>query len=42
MSNQAEQCREVRLELLLADDEASDEYRVAAGHVEKCAACQRD
>jgi serine/threonine protein kinase len=34
-------CRDVRLELLLADDEASDEYRVAAGHVETCAACQQ-
>jgi serine/threonine protein kinase len=33
-------CRDVRLELLLADDEASDDYRLAAGHVESCAACQ--
>jgi serine/threonine protein kinase len=41
MSANALSCREVRLDVLLADDEASVEYRVAAHHVETCAACQQ-
>ena len=42
MNANSEQCHDVRLELLLADDEASDEYRVAAGHVENCARAKSD
>jgi serine/threonine protein kinase len=41
MSANTLSCGEVRLDVLLADDDASDEYRIAAHHVETCAACQQ-
>jgi serine/threonine protein kinase len=41
MSTNGEQCGAVRLDVLLSDDDVSEAYRVAAGHVETCAACQR-
>src|SRR6185436_15797303 len=34
-------CNDTRLEVLLVADEASAEYRAAAGHVEECARCQQ-
>jgi serine/threonine protein kinase len=41
MNTQREPCRAVQLDVLLSDDESSDEFRTAAGHVETCAACQQ-
>jgi serine/threonine protein kinase len=41
MNTQGERCGAVRLDLLLSDDETSDQFRAAAGHVETCAACQQ-
>jgi serine/threonine protein kinase len=41
MSTNDEQCGVVRLDVLLSDDESSDEFRIAAGHVETCTACQQ-
>jgi len=41
MTLRNEQCSEVRLGVLLAEDEASDDYRAAASHVETCPTCQR-
>lgn len=41
MSADIEKCGEVRLGALLAEDEASDAFRIAAEHVEYCADCQR-
>jgi serine/threonine protein kinase len=40
MTLQAEPCSDDSLRLLLSGDEASDEYRLAAEHVETCPVCQ--
>jgi serine/threonine protein kinase len=41
MNTAGQKCGDVRLDVLLADDEASDAYRTAAEHVEHCETCQR-
>jgi serine/threonine protein kinase len=40
MRTSGNQC-DVRLDVLLSDDEASDEYSIAADHLDSCAACQQ-
>jgi serine/threonine protein kinase len=41
MNARSEPCRAVQLDVLLSDNESSDEFRAAAGHVESCPACQQ-